>query len=65
MICIATIQVLSYRASKEPREVKVVESVPLDIDSISDTITVSEPLEVYGEVEVCSIASEVDVHVVR
>ena len=43
---------------------KVVESVPLDIDSISDTITVSEPLEVYGEVEVGSIASEVDVHVV-
>jgi len=36
----------------------------LAIDSISDTITVSESLKVYGEVEVGSIASEVDVHVV-
>ncbi len=65
MICIATIQGLSYRASKEPREVKVVKSGPLDIDSISDTITVTEPLEVYAEVEVGSIASEMDVQVVR
>ena len=58
-VTIATTQVLSYRASKEPRGVRIVESIPLSIDEISDTVKVS------GKVDVRHVADTVDVIVMN
>jgi hypothetical protein len=61
MVSIAATQFLTYRRGLEPQQVRVVESVPLQIDWINDTIDIAGPVTIGKVQEPITVNGQVDV----